>query len=543
VSSAHLDTFTADHLPPREQWPEFRFDRPELKFPAQLNCVSELLDRQVAAGHGDRRCLIASDGTTWTYRELQGRANQIANVLVNDFGLRTGNRVLLRAPNSPLLAACWLAVVKAGAVAVGTMPLLRSRELRPIVDKAQITHALCDRGLADDLLPLVTKDSGLAHVCYFNDDGADALERRMARQPLTFANVETAAEDTCLLAFTSGTTGVPKATMHFHRDLVAVCRCWPAHVLRPSADDIFIGSPPLAFTFGLGGLLLFPLSVGASSVLIERTSPDHLVDASAAHRATVPFTSPTSYRAMAGRGAEIGRSSLKRAVSAGEMLPASTRLLWKDATGLELIDGIGTTEMLHMFISADEATQRPGATGKPVPGYTACVLDPTGQPLPIGEVGQLAVKGPTGCRYLSDDRQTNYVQHGWNLTGDAYLVDADGYFHCRGRTDEMIVSSGYNIGPPEVEEVLLQHPAVAECGVVGVADDQRGQIVKAFVVLREGYRPGAEMIQTLQDHVKQTAAPYKYPRAIAFLDALPKTQTGKLQRFKLREHDLPGERA
>jgi 2-aminobenzoate-CoA ligase len=455
-------------------------------------------------------------------------------VLVQDMGLVPGNRVLLRGGNSPMLAACWFGVVKAGGIAVGTMPLLRAKELAVIIDKAQITHALCDARLAEELDHARQATGTLRQVLHYAG-GDDALEARAAAKPASFVNVDTAADDVCLMAFTSGTTGVPKGTMHFHRDLIAACRCWPPHVLRPVADDIFIGSPPLAFTFGLGGLLLFPLSVGASTVLPDKASPDALLPAIAQYRASVVFTAPTSYRAMATQAAQHDLSSLRKCVSAGEALPAATRLLWKQATGIEIIDGIGSTEMLHIFISADEAHARPGATGLPVPGYRAAVLDDEGRELPRGRVGHLAVKGPTGCKYLADERQQQYVQHGWNITGDAYLIDDDGQFVYQARTDDMIISGGYNIAGPEVEGALLLHPAVAECGVVGQADEARGQLVKAFVVLRDGHAGDAAMIKALQDFVKQTIAPYKYPREIEFRDSLPRTETGKLQRFRLRQ--------
>ncbi|MEY2690014.1 MAG: hypothetical protein RL375_4214 [Pseudomonadota bacterium] len=547
MASAHLDPFARDHLPPPEQWPVLRFDLPELQFPAQLNCASELLDRHVAEGRGERLC-IRSAGLSWTYRDLQAKANQIAHVLVSEMGLVPGNRVLLRAPNNAMLAACWFAVMKAGGIAVATMPLLRARELRTLIDKAQVSHALCDQNLAEELQAAAAECPQLGHIKLFQGQGlgtaTDGLEAAMARQTDTFTNVDTAADDCCMFAFTSGTTGTPKATMHFHRDVMAACACWPRHVLKPGADDVFIGSPPLAFTFGLGGLVLFPMSVGASTVLLEKASPQHLLDAIRDFGATVLFTAPTSYRAMAARGAELRATALRRCVSAGEALPAATRTLWREATGIELIDGIGATELLHIFISADEAGARPGATGQVVPGYRACVVDDDLQPLPPGQVGRLAVQGPTGCRYLADARQQVYVQGGWNLTGDAYLMDADGYFHYQSRTDDMIVSAGYNIGAPEVEEALLLHPAVAECAVIGVPDAERGQIVKAFVVLRDHagaasaqLTPDAGLVDELQHFVKQTIAPYKYPRAIEFVPALPRTETGKLQRFKLR---VPG---
>jgi 2-aminobenzoate-CoA ligase len=534
MPSAHVDTFARDHLPPREQWPEFIFTLPELQFPPQLNCATELLDRQVENGCAGRVCIRAPD-VTWTYAELLEKANRIAHVLVRDLGLVPGNRVLLRAPNNPLLAACWFAVMKAGGIAVATMPLLRAKELKQIIDKARITHALCDARLADELMQAAQACPQLTQVRYFGADHADALERAMRRQPETFDNVATAADDTCIFAFTSGTTGVPKATMHFHRDVMAICACFPPHVLRPRPDDVFIGSPPLAFTFGLGGLLLFPLAAGACTVLLEKAAPPQLLEGIRAFGASVLFTAPTSYRALAAHGAELRATPLRKCVSAGEALPASTRALWKEATGIEIIDGIGSTEMLHIFISADEAHARPGATGRAVPGYVAQVMDDAGRPLPPGQVGKLAVKGPTGCRYLDDARQTSYVKDGWNYTGDAYLMDADGYFHYQARTDDMIVSAGYNIAGPEVEDALLAHPAVAECGVIGVPDEERGQIVKAFVVLRPGYTGDAALAKALQDFVKETIAPYKYPRAIAFVDSLPRTATGKLQRFRLRE--------
>lgn len=530
----HVDTFAHDHLPPPELLPEFVFDRPELQFPAALNCAAELLDRWVAEGRGDRPCLLGH-GVRWTYAELQAQVNRIAHVLVDELGLVSGNRVLLRGPNTPMLAACWFAVVKAGGIAVGSMPLLRAKELTQIVRKARISHALCDVRLADELALARPGCPTLMQVLHFNPGAQGELEARAVHQSAEFETVQTAADDVCLMAFTSGTTGEPKGTMHFHRDVMAACACWPRHVLRPKADDVFIGSPPLAFTFGLGGLLLFPMSVGAACVLIDKPSPDQLPLAIAQYRATTLFTAPTSYRAMAPLVKSHDISSLRQCVSAGEALPAATRKLWKDATGIEIIDGIGSTEMLHIFISHDEAHAKPGATGFVVPGYQACVIDDEGKPLPPGQVGRLAVKGPTGCRYLADERQRDYVHDGWNLTGDAYLVDDQGYFVYQARTDDMIISGGYNIAGPEVEAALLLHPAVAECGVVGVADEERGQIVKAYVVLRPGHEAGEAQVKALQDFVKQTIAPYKYPRAVVFCASLPRTETGKLQRFRLRQ--------
>jgi 2-aminobenzoate-CoA ligase len=535
MSTAHVDTFAARHLPPPEQQPEYLFELPELQFPEQLNCAGELLDRHVAEGRGGRTCILAPGGVRWTYADLQEKANRIANVLVHEMGLVPGNRVLLRGPNNPMMAACWFGIVKAGGIAVATMPLLRAKELQQIITKGEVAHALCDARLAEELERARQQCPGLEHVQHFNDTTPAGLEAAMARQPATFENVATAADDTCIIAFTSGTTGQPKGTMHFHRDVMAICLCWPPYVLRPRPDDVFTGSPPLAFTFGLGGLLLFPMAVGASTVLLEKPSPENFVETIRTFGVTTLFTAPTSYRAMAAFGDELRRTTLRQCVSAGEALPAATRALWKEATGIEIIDGIGSTEMLHIFISADEAEARPGATGKPVPGYRACILGDDGQELPPGQIGRLAVKGPTGCRYLADERQKTYVTGGWNLTGDAYLMDADGYFHYQSRTDDMIISSGYNIASPEVEDALLQHPAVAECAVIGVPNAERGQIVKAFVVLRPGFAAGDALVRELQDFVKQTVAPYKYPRAVAFRESLPRTGTGKLQRFLLRE--------
>ncbi|MCY7315013.1 MAG: AMP-binding protein [Rubrivivax sp.] len=550
MHTAHVDTFARDRLPPPHLLPQLFFDGPALQFPPRLNCVAELLDRHVAEGRG-ARIAVLGHGVRWTYAELQALVDRIAQVLVHEMGLITGNRVLLRGANSPMLAACWLAVVKAGGIAVGSMPLLRARELVAIVDKAQISHALCDARLADELAQALPNCPTLLQVLHFGSvarddrdgiDGRDGrprtdsgdLEARAALHPGGFSTVDTAADDIALMAFTSGTTGVPKGTMHFHRDVMAAAACWPQHVLRADADDVFIGSPPLAFTFGLGGLLVFPLAIGACAVLIEKTAPEALLPAIAQYRASVCFTAPTSYRAMAAHVAAHDLRSLRKCVSAGEALPAATRLAWREATGIEIIDGIGSTELFHIFISADEASARPGATGLPVAGYRATILDDEGRELPPGRVGRLAIRGPTGCKYLDDPRQTQYVQNGWNLTGDAYLVDTDGQYVYQARTDDMIISGGYNIAGPEVESALLLHAAVAECGVIGQPDAARGMIVKAFVVLKPGHTGDAAMERALQDFVKQTIAPYKYPREIAFLAGLPRTETGKLQRFKLK---------
>jgi len=532
--TAHVDTFARDNLPPRDAWPEFLFELPELRYPARMNCATELLDRAIERGFGARTAIVTPEGLRGTYADLLAHANRIANVLVEDMHVVPGNRVLLRAPNTPAMAACWFAVLKAGGIAVATMALLRARELTDIVTKAEVSHVLCDARLADELNLARPSCPTLREIAWFASGADDGVEARAKRKPPTFANVDTAADDTALIAFTSGTTGKPKGTMHFHRDVMAACDCWPHSTLRASPDDVFTGSPPLAFTFGLGGLLLFPMRIGAATLLVERPAPDTLLAAVATHRATVLFTAPTAYRAMVPLVPQHDLASLRKCVAAGEALPAATRRMWKEATGIEIIDGIGATEMLHIFISHDEAHAHPGSTGKPVPGYRACVMDDEGRPLPPGRVGQLAVKGPTGCRYLADPRQANYVRNGWNYTGDAYLVDDDGYFIYQARADDMIVSAGYNIAGPEVESALLGHPAVSECGVVGVDDAERGQIVKAFVVLNSGYRGDAALTAELQAFVKQAIAPYKYPRAVEYLDALPRNAVGKLQRFRLR---------
>jgi len=533
TATAYIDSFASDHLPPRELWPEFSFDLPELQYPERLNCVAELLDRMVANGCADKVAII-SRGETWTYAQLQANVNRIARVLRDDLKLATGSRVLLRGSNSPMLAASVLGVLKAGYIAVPTMPLLRAKELAAIIDKAQVSTVLCATDLRVEIDGARAQSTCQPALVYFHDAAPDGLEQRMAAHSDSFDAVDTAADDVCLIGFTSGTTGIPKGTLHFHRDLLAVCDCFPRSTLRSQADDIFIGTPPLAFTFGLGGLLLFPLRVGASTVLLEKLTPQTLLQAIQTFRATVCFTAPTLYRQMASLAPHYDISSLRKSVSAGEALPSATRESWRRASGLQMIDGIGSTEMLHIFISAEGDAVRIGATGKPIPGYKACVLDNDGNPAAAGVVGRLAVKGPTGCRYLADDRQRNYVCNGWNLTGDAYHMDDDGYFWYHARTDDMIISAGYNIAGPEVEDVLLRHPLVAECAVVGCADEERGQIAKAFVVLKAGAETGPDTVKELQDFVKQAIAPYKYPRAIEFCNSLPRTETGKLQRYKLR---------
>ena len=536
--SAHADTFARANLPPQSQWPEFRFDLPELQYPERMNCAGVLLDDRVIAGHGARIAIRTYDAEC-TYLQLQAQANRIANVLVREMGLVTGNRVLLRGPNNPMMAACWLAVMKAGGVCVGTMPLLRAKELTDIVTKAQVSHALCDTRLSAELEAALPGCPTLQIVRYWSDGSRNSLDALAERQSIEFENVDTAADDVALIAFTSGTTGKPKGTMHFHRDVIAMCDCFPRSCLKPTADDVFVGTPPLAFTFGLGGLLCFPMRFGASTVLLEKLTPETLLDAVKHFGATIVFTAPIMYRAMATLlkegGEKYGIGSHVKCVSAGEALPDATRQLFKEASGIEIIDGIGSTEMIHIFISHTPARVRRGATGYALPGYTATVLDETGKPCPPGTVGRLAVKGPTGCRYLADERQKDYVQNGWNLTGDAYVMDEDGYFHYQARTDDMIISAGYNIAGPEVEGALLAHPAVAECGVVGWPDKERGTIVKAFVVVKSDREKSAALATELQEHVKRSIAQYKYPRAIEFVDALPRTETGKLQRFRLKQ--------
>ena len=527
TASPH-DDFARTHLPPRALWPQLRFDLPELQYPARLNCVAALLDVAVASGGGERTAILA-EGQRWTYAQLARQVDRIAHVLRADLRLIPGNRVLLRGANTPMMAACLLAVLKAGCIAVPTMPLLRARELSTILAKAEVNAVLCAQGLRAELDAL----PGLPPMlCFGSAD--DALEHRMQAHAAPFAAHDTAADDVCLISFTSGTTGVPKGTMHMHRDLLAICDCFPRSILQARADDIFIGTPPLAFTFGLGGLLLFPLRFGACAVLLEKLTPEGLLRAIAAYRATICFTAPTFYRQMAPLAASHDVRSLRLCVSAGEALPLATRDAWQAATGLAMTDGIGATEMLHIFISATGEGIRRGAIGKAIPGYQACIVDDAGVPQSAGVTGRLAVKGPTGCRYLADPRQREYVLDGWNLTGDTFEMDADGYFYYRSRSDDMIVSAGYNIAGPEVEEALLRHPAVAECGVVGRADAERGQIVEAHVVLKDGFQAGEALAAELQEFCRQQIAPYKYPRAIRFLPALPRTETGKLQRFKLR---------
>jgi len=529
--SAHHDSFVRDNLPPPALWPELIFETPELQFPEQLNATSALLDRAVAEGDGERIAIIGN-GIRWTYRTLQQQVNRLANLLTDDLGLQPGNRVLLRGANSPWLAACWLAVWKAGGIAVGTMPLLRAKELKQIIHLGKISHALCETSLASELELAQLDCPELGNITFYGNAG---FEQRIAAKADTYTAVDTAADDPALIAFTSGTTGVPKGCVHFHRDVIAMCEGFPRHCLKPGRDDIFIGTPPLAFTFGLGGLLCFPLWARATAVLLEKLAPDALIKAIETHGATISITSPTAYRQMTPLVATHNIASLRKCVSAGEALPVATRDQWRAATGLQIYDGIGGTEMIHIYIASDPETYRTGALGKPLPGYRAMLVDENMQPVAPGEEGWLAIKGPVGCRYLADERQAKYVRDGWNITGDTYHTDADGYYYYHARVDDIIVTSGYNVSSPEVESVLLEHPAVAECGVIGVPDADRGQILKAFVVLKPGNAGDDTMVKTLQDYVKNNAAPYKYPRAISFVNALPRTETGKLQRFRLKE--------
>ena len=535
--TAHLDTFARDNLPAAADWPAMIFTRPEFQYPPRLNCGAEFLDRMVAAGHGARPC-VWFGAKLWTYAEMLATSNRIARVLVEDLGLVPGNRVLLRSANNPMMLACWLAVFKAGGIAVGTMPLYRARELGYILNKAKVKFALCDARLAEELKAAAAQAPSLAATIYFNSDASDSLEGRMSRKAADFQNCDTAVDDVALIAFTSGTTGPAKGTVHFHRDVIAICDAFPRSTLKATPDDIFCGSPPLAFTFGLGGLALFPMRIGASTALAEKATPDVLPQIIYDRKATIVFTAPTAYRVMADTADAKHLASLKKGVSAGEHLPLAIFEAWRQKTGIKLIDGLGSTEMLHIFISTAGDDIRPGATGKAIPGYEAMVVDENGKPVPAGEVGRLAVRGPTGCRYLDDpERQRVYVQNGWNLTGDSYKMDADGYFWYQARSDDMIISAGYNISGPEVEGVLLEHPKVRECAVVAAPDADRGMLVKAFVVLREAKDATPETVKALQDYVKAQIAPYKYPRAIEFIDALPRTETGKVQRFKLREQE------
>jgi 2-aminobenzoate-CoA ligase len=532
--SAHADTFARDNLPLPHKWPLISLAG--YRYPDAINVGTELTDRMVERGFGDRVALIGN-GRRRTYKELSDWTNRIARALVEDFGVKPGNRILIRAPNNPALVACWLAATKAGAVVVNTMPLLRAGELSKIVDKAEIALALCDTRLMTEMIACASTSRFLKQVVGFDGTANhDAeLDRIALNKDVSFNAVKTGRDDVALLGFTSGTTGEPKATMHFHRDLLIIADGYAREVLSVTPDDVFVGSPPLAFTFGLGGLAVFPLRFGATATLLETASPANMIEIIETYKATVSFTAPTAYRAMLAamkQGADL--SSLRAAVSAGETLPAPVFQEWVARTGRPILDGIGSTELLHIFISNRFSDAAPGTTGKPVIGYEAKVVGEDMKEKPRGEVGRLAVRGPTGCRYLADRRQDDYVRDGWNLTGDAFTQDENGYFHFAARNDDMIISAGYNIAGPEVEAALLAHPDVRECAVVGAPDDDRGQVVQAHIVLTEGVAPDADTVKRLQEHVKSTIAPYKYPRSVKFIDALPKTESGKVQRFRLR---------
>lgn len=547
--SALQDTFANDNLPPMEQLPELLLDNnPDVAYPEQLNAAVELLSKQISEGNGARVALRWRENNqekNISYQELDELSNQIAHVFIDEMGLVSGNRILLRGYNSMMMATCWLAALKAGLVTVPTMPLLRSVELKKALDKAEVKAAICDASLVEELRHC--QDPEHAHfspslqkvLCFGDKNNPDSLENLSNSKLKHFEACPTRADDVCLIAFTSGTTGNPKGCMHFHRDILAMCDTFAKHILKLHADDIICGTPPLAFTFGLGGILCFPLRVGASTLLVEKLSPALLLECVEKHKVTCVFTAPTFYRQMALLVNSYDLSSLRKTVSAGEALPDSTRQLWKDATGIEMIDGIGGTEIIHVYISASEENVRKGAIGKVVPGYIAEVVDENLQPVPNGTVGLLRLKGPTGCRYLADERQLDYVKDGWNLTGDTFMRDDDGYFYYQARRDDMIVSSGYNISAIEIEELLNAHPDVFECAVIGVKDDERGQVVKAFVVLKDKENTDkASQIKELQDYVKSSVAPYKYPRQIQFIEQLPRTDTGKLQRFKLRDINI-----
>ena len=534
--SGHVDTFTRDNLPPPELWPEISLG--DLDYPEWMNAAVELTDRMVDKGFGDHTALIGN-GRQRTYKELTDWTNRIAHALVENYGVKPGNRVLIRSANNPAMVACWLAATKAGAVVVNTMPMLRAGELSQIVDKAEISIALCDTRLMDELVNCQKTSQFLKTIVTFDGTANhDAeLDRTALSKSVKFTAPQVGRDDTALLGFTSGTTGEPKATMHFHRDLLIVADGYAKEVLQVTPEDVFVGSPPLAFTFGLGGLAIFPLRFGAAATLLEQATPPNMIEIIKSYKATVCFTAPTAYRVMLkamAEGADL--SSLRAAVSAGETLPAPVYEEWIARTGKPMLDGIGATEMLHIFITNSFDDHRPACTGRPVKGYEARIVDDAGNEMPHGEVGRLAVRGPTGCRYLSDKRQKNYVQNGWNLTGDSFWQDEEGRFHFAARSDDMIISAGYNIAGPEVEAALLSHPAVLECAVIGAPDDVRGMIVEAHVVLAKGHTPDAEMMKVLQTHVKMAIAPYKYPRRVVFTETLPKTQTGKIQRFRLRKN-------
>jgi len=530
----YADNFAHGHLPPQDLQPDYILEHPDFRFPESLNCVERLLDQHIVNGH-DERIAIRTFAQTWTYQDLFDKSNQIAHVLVEDMGLVSGNRVLIRSANNPMFVACWFAVLKAGGIVVATMPLLREKELTVMIDSAEISHAFCDVRLIDELN--LVKSSFIRHITEFDgsEQSIGKLERLMAGKPKTFKNYHTFADSVALIGFTSGTTGKPKMTAHFHRDILLICEAFPKYSLQPAPEDIFTGSPPLGFTFGLGGLVLFPFYYGASTFLIEKPTPELLLKAISDHKITICFTAPTAWRVITTLVKDYDISSLRRCVSAGETLPLK---VWDDfynATGLKIIDGIGSTEILHIFISSHQDNMRAGATGLPVNGYEAKIVDANGLALPPETPGRLAVRGITGCKYLNaPDKQQEYVENGWNITGDVFKTDKDGYFWFVARGDDMIISSGYNISAIEVENVLLMHDDIAECAVVGIPDEERGMLVCAHIVLNDSSQLSDSKAKEIQDWFKNVAAPYKYPRDIHFTDALPKTETGKIQRFKLK---------
>jgi len=524
------DNFAHDNLPNQELQPDYLFtDLPQFQHSEILNCVDKLLDNHIKEGRGNSVCIRTFD-TTWTYQELFEKANQIAHVLVEDLNFKSGNRVLIRSANNPIMVACWYAILKAGGVVVATMPLLREKELTTIIDCAQISHAFCDKELEEEMI--LVKSEYLKQICIY---GNSQLEELMKSKPTTFSNYNTNKDSVALIGFTSGTTGLPKMTSHFHKDILNICECFPKYSLKPTSNDIFTGSPPIGFTFGLGGLVLFPMYFGASTFLIEKPSPDVLLNAIQEHKITICFTAPTAWRIITTKVKEYDISSLRKCVSAGETLPLKVWQDWYDATGLKIIDGIGATEMLHIFISSNEENMKPGATGLPITGYEAKIIDLAGNEVPTNEPGRLAVRGITGCKYLNrEDKQREYVENGWNITGDIFRKDDEGYLWFVARGDDMIISSGYNIAAIEVESVLLTHEDILECAVVGLPDEERGMLVCAHIVLKDKEKASDAMKNRIQNWFKEVAAPYKYPRVINFTEALPKTETGKIQRFKLK---------
>ncbi|NBU80505.1 MAG: 2-aminobenzoate-CoA ligase [Flavobacteriaceae bacterium] len=526
----YADNFAHDNLPSQNMQPGYVFlDLPQFQRSEMLNCVDRLLDQHIREGRGDAICIQTFE-TSWTYQDLYDKSNQIAHVLINDLGLVSGNRVLIRSANNPMMVACWFAILKAGGIVVATMPLLRSKELTTIIDCAEISHAFCDIDLAEEMQ--LVKSDFIKSICYY---GNSQLEELIASKPKTFENYHSKSDTVALIGFTSGTTGLPKMTSHYHRDILNICESFPRYSLQPTENDIFTGSPPIGFTFGLGGLVLFPMYFGASTFLIEKPSPDLLLNAIQEHKITICFTAPTAWRIITNKVNEFDISSLRKCVSAGENLPLKVWQDWYDATGLKIIDGIGATEMLHIFISSNENNMKPGATGVAITGYEAKVVDNNGNQVPTNEPGRLVVRGITGCKYLNRiEKQKEYVVNGWNTTGDIFRQDEDGYFWFVARGDDMIISSGYNIGAVEVESVLLTHEDVLECAVVGLLDEERGMLVCAHIVLKDKSKATDNMKTHIQQWFKEVAAPYKYPRVINFTESLPKTETGKIQRFKLK---------